>query len=152
MVKLRTMAIDHDDEVYHEHLNRIREGVDDDTEYTIRIDDDPRITSVGMRLRRWSLDELPNLWNVLKGSMSLVGPRPLVPVEAEIIGLDSPRFTVKPGVTGLAQVRGRDSIPMEDRTRLDVEYVENRTSKLDVKILLETFTTVFRDPGDETSV
>ena len=70
MVKLRTMAIDHDDEVYHEHLNRIREGVDDDTEYTIRIDDDPRITSVGLRLRRWSLDELPNLWNVLKGSMS----------------------------------------------------------------------------------
>jgi lipopolysaccharide/colanic/teichoic acid biosynthesis glycosyltransferase len=152
MVKLRTMAIDHDDEVYHEHLNRIREGVDDDTEYTIRIDDDPRITSVGATLRRWSLDELPNLWNVLKGSMSLVGPRPLVPVEAEIIGLENPRFTVKPGVTGLAQVRGRDSIPMDDRTRLDVEYVENRSTKLDVKILFETFTAVFHDPGNETSV
>jgi lipopolysaccharide/colanic/teichoic acid biosynthesis glycosyltransferase len=152
MVKLRTMAIDHDDEVYHEHLNRIREGVDDETEYSIRIDDDPRITGVGATLRRWSLDELPNLWNVLKGSMSLVGPRPLVPIEAEIIGLDSPRFTVKPGVTGLAQVRGRDSIPMDDRTRLDVEYVENRSTKLDVKILLETFTAVFQDPGDETSV
>ena len=152
MVKLRTMAIDHDDEVYHQHLNRIREGVDDDTEYTLRIDEDPRITGVGSVLRRWSLDELPNLWNVLKGSMSLVGPRPLVPAEAEMVGVESPRFSVKPGVTGLAQVRGRDTIPMEDRTRLDIEYVENRSMQLDIRILFETVTAVFRDPGEKTSV
>jgi lipopolysaccharide/colanic/teichoic acid biosynthesis glycosyltransferase len=100
MVKLRTMVIDHDEEVFHEHLLRLRaNGEEEDADYTIRIDEDPRITRVGARLRRWSIDELPNFWNVLKGSMSLVGPRPLVPAEAELIGLDNPRFTVKPGVT-----------------------------------------------------
>jgi len=152
MVKLRTMAIDHDDEVYHQHLNRIKEGVDDEDVYTIRIDDDPRITRVGEVLRRWSIDELPNLWNVLKGSMSLVGPRPLVPEEADLVGRDNPRFEAKPGVTGLAQVRGRDRISIEARTILDIEYVENRTMRLDLKILGETFRAVFRDPGDETTV
>jgi lipopolysaccharide/colanic/teichoic acid biosynthesis glycosyltransferase len=152
MVKLRTMAIDHDDEVYHQHLNRIKEGVDDEDVYTIRIDDDPRITRVGGVLRRWSIDELPNLWNVVKGSMSLVGPRPLVPAEADMVGRDNPRFEAKPGVTGLAQVRGRDRISMEARTELDIEYVESRSMRLDLKILGETFRAVFRDPGDETTV
>ena len=152
MVKLRTMAIDHDDEVYHKHLNRIKEGVDREDIYTIRIDDDPRITKVGATLRRWSIDELPNLWNVLKGSMSLVGPRPLVPDEADMIGRDNPRFDAKPGVTGLAQVRGRDRISMNARTVLDIEYVEDRSMKLDTRILWETFSAVFRDPGDETTL
>lgn len=146
MVKLRTMVIDHDEEVFHEHLARLQDGSDDES-YTIRIEDDPRVTRVGGKLRRWSLDELPNLWNVLKGSMSLVGPRPLVPDEAELIGLTTPRFTVKPGVTGYAQVHGRDSIPLEERTRLDEEYVADRSFGLDVRILLATFTTVFREPG-----
>jgi lipopolysaccharide/colanic/teichoic acid biosynthesis glycosyltransferase len=152
MVKLRTMAIDHDDEVYHQHLNRIKEGVDDEDVYTIRIDDDPRITRVGGVLRRWSIDELPNLWNVVKGSMSLVGPRPLVPAEADMVGRDNLRFEAKPGVTGLAQVRGRDRISMEARTDLDIEYVDSRSMRLDLKILGETFRAVFRDPGDETTV
>jgi lipopolysaccharide/colanic/teichoic acid biosynthesis glycosyltransferase len=152
MVKLRTMAIDHDDEVYHQHLNRIKEGVDDEDVSTIRIDDDPRITRVGGVLRRWSIDELPNLWNVVKGSMSLVGPRPLVPAEADMVGRDNLRFEAKPGVTGLAQVRGRDRISMEARTDLDIEYVDSRSMRLDLKILGETFRAVFRDPGDETTV
>ncbi len=148
MVKVRTMVIHHEEEVFHDHLERIQEADADDSVYTIRIDDDPRITRVGSVLRRLSIDELPNLWNVLRGSMTLVGPRPLVRVEAELIGLDNPRFTVKPGVTGLAQVRGRDNISIEDRTDLDEEYVRTRSTRLDARILMATVTTVFKDPGE----
>lgn len=151
MVKLRTMVIDHKEEVFHDHLDRLRYTEDDD-EYTIRIDDDPRITRVGGFLRRWSLDELPNFWNVLKGTMSLVGPRPLVPEEADLIGLDNLRFTVKPGITGYAQVHGRDSISVAERTALDEQYVETRSMKLDVQILLETFGAVLRTKGEESRV
>jgi lipopolysaccharide/colanic/teichoic acid biosynthesis glycosyltransferase len=149
MVKLRTMVIDHGEEVFHSHLDRLAEAGDVDDMYTIRIDDDPRVTTVGAKLRKWSLDELPNLWNVLKGNMSLVGPRPLVVAEAELIGYDNPRFTVRPGVTGLAQVRGRDSISLEERTGYDEIYVAERSMKGDLKILLATFGTVFRQPGKE---
>ena len=149
MVKMRTMRIDHDPAVFHEHLEALKQAEVDD-EYTIKIDDDPRVTAVGSRLRRWSLDELPNLWNVLKGSMSLVGPRPLVPEEAGLIGFDNPRFTVKPGVTGYAQVHGRDNISMAERTALDETYVEERSVSLDLRILLDTVTTVFRNPGAES--
>jgi lipopolysaccharide/colanic/teichoic acid biosynthesis glycosyltransferase len=146
MVKIRTMVIDHDEEVFRDHLARLERAATDD-DYTIRIDEDPRITKVGSRLRRWSIDELPNLWNVLKGSMTLVGPRPLVRDEAELIGLENPRFTVKPGVTGMAQVHGRDSIGLAERTEWDERYVEERSTKLDLEILLATVTTVFSSPG-----
>ncbi|HHC09333.1 MAG TPA: hypothetical protein ENK55_11545, partial [Actinobacteria bacterium] len=149
MVKLRTMVVDHDEEVFRAHLERLREA-DGDEVYTIRIDDDPRITRVGRRLRRWSLDELPNFWNVLRGHMSLVGPRPLVPEEAALVGLDHPRFTVRPGVTGLAQVMGRDSISLDERTRLDERYVAERSLRLDLVILFRTVVAVFREPGKET--
>ena len=147
MVKIRTMVIDHDEEVFREHLERIKDTGSDEV-YTIRIDEDPRITKVGARLRKWSIDELPNFWNVLKGSMSLVGPRPLVRDEAELIGLDDPRFSVKPGITGMAQVHGRDSISMEERTAWDHRYVEERSARLDMSILFQTVKTVFSDPGD----
>lgn len=151
MVKMRTMVIDQEEEVFHEHLDRLRYS-DDDDEYTIRIDDDPRITRVGGFLRRWSLDELPNFWNVLKGSMSLVGPRPLVPEEADLIGLDNPRFQVKPGVTGYAQVHGRDSISVAERTALDEHYVETLTMRGDIRILFETFGAVLRTKGQDSTV
>jgi lipopolysaccharide/colanic/teichoic acid biosynthesis glycosyltransferase len=82
--------------------------------------------------------------------MSLVGPRPLVPEEAELIGFDNPRFTVKPGVTGYAQVHGRDSISLAERTALDETYVEERSVGVDTRILLETVATVFRNPGAES--
>lgn len=151
MVKVRTMVIDHDEEVFREHLDRLAEVDDVDDEYSIRIEDDPRITKVGARLRKWSIDELPNFWNVLKGSMSLVGPRPLVRGEADLIGLENARFTVKPGVTGLAQVHGRDSIGIEERTRWDEEYVETKTTRLDLEILVGTVRAVVRTPGDDGS-
>ena len=147
MVKLRTMHIDDEHQVYRRHLERLRETVGTDEEYSLRIADDPRVTRVGGKLRAWSIDELPNLWNVLKGSMSLVGPRPLVLEEAELVGLDSVRFDVRPGITGLAQVRGRDSISLTVREELDAEYVANRSVRLDVKILFATVGAVFKEPG-----
>jgi lipopolysaccharide/colanic/teichoic acid biosynthesis glycosyltransferase len=150
MVKLRTMDIDHDEAVFREHLHSLTTDSGGD-EYTIRIDGDPRVTKVGARLRRWSIDELPNFWNVLKGSMSLVGPRPLVREEAELIGLENPRFTVKPGVTGMAQVHGRDAIGIEERTEWDVRYVEERSARLDLGILASTVKTVLSGPGDDPS-
>ena len=152
MIKLRTMDIDHDEAVFKEHIARMKASGVDEAEYTIRIDEDPRVTKVGAVLRRWSIDELPNLVNVLKGSMSLVGPRPIVREEAELIGLDNSRFTVKPGVTGLAQIHGRDAISLADRTEWDDEYVEIRSSRVDVKILLATVGTVFSSSGDVTDI
>ncbi|NIV31649.1 MAG: sugar transferase, partial [Anaerolineae bacterium] len=80
----------------------------------------------------------PNLWNVLRGSVSLVGPRPIVPEEARVVGLDHPRFTVKPGITGLAQINGRDAISLGERNRLDEAYVESRSIKTDLRILVAT--------------
>lgn len=148
MVKLRTMYIDDDGATYQEHLERLKESIVDEVDYPIRIANDPRVTRVGVKLRKWSIDELPNLFNVLKGAMSLVGPRPLVTEEAELIGLDDRRFEVKPGLTGLAQVSGRDSIRIGHRAALDVQYVEQRSLKLDLKILAATVKTVFAEPGD----
>ena len=106
-----------------------------------------RVTRLGKHLRAMSLDELPNLWNVVRGSMSLVGPRPLVPAEAELIGLDHPRFAVKPGVTGLAQVSGRDEISLDERSELDAEYAASRSLQRDLAILRRTVVTVLRRRG-----
>jgi lipopolysaccharide/colanic/teichoic acid biosynthesis glycosyltransferase len=148
LLKIRTMQADADEAVFAEHLERLEAARHSETGPPIRIDDDDRVTRIGAVLRRWSIDELPNFWNVLKGSMSLVGPRPLVPAEAELVGLNSSRFQVKPGITGLAQVHGRDAITMAERTRLDEEYVESRSGRLDLKILTLTAKTVFTEPGE----
>ncbi len=102
--------------------------------------EDPRITRCGRFLRRTSLDELPQLWNVLRGEMSLVGPRPdLVEQAANYAPADRRRLAVKPGITGWAQVHGRDEIPWEERFRLDAWYVDNWSLGLDARILLRTF-------------
>ena len=148
LMKIRTMKADADEEVFAEHLARLQATHMSDVAIPIGIPDDDRVTRVGRFLRRSSVDELPNLWNVVRGHMSLVGPRPLVNDEAEVIGLDNARFTVKPGITGLAQVEGRDTITLSARTRLDEEYVENRSGKLDTSILLRTVGAVFTEPGD----
>ena len=148
MLKIRTMVADSDETVFAEHLTRLEAARHQEMHTPIRIEGDDRITRVGHVLRRWSIDELPNFWNVLRGSMTLVGPRPLVEAEAELVGLDSPRFTVKPGITGLAQVRGRDTITMAERTTYDEEYVRERNLRLDLRILLATFTTIVTESGD----
>ena len=100
---------------------------------------DARVTRVGHLLRRLSLDELPNLVNVLRGEMAIVGPRPTLPAQVEAYTPHQRRrLAVKPGLTGWAQVNGRAGIPWEERIELDVWYVENRTAGLDLRILLRT--------------
>ncbi|MDG4798692.1 sugar transferase [Micromonospora sp. WMMD1082] len=110
--------------------------------------DADRLTPLGRWLRATSLDELPTLWNVLRGDMSIVGPRPLLP---EYLARYSPtqarRHEVRPGVTGLAQVRGRNSLDWDDKLALDVEYVTRRSLRLDVSILAATVRTVVRREG-----
>ena len=109
---------------------------------------DPRVTRIGRVLRRYSLDELPQLLNVLAGHMSLVGPRPPLPTEVERYGLDMRRrFVVKPGLTGLWQVSGRSGLSWEESVRLDVHYVENWSLLLDLVILWRTFGAVLRGDG-----
>jgi lipopolysaccharide/colanic/teichoic acid biosynthesis glycosyltransferase len=100
---------------------------------------DPRITRVGRLLRRLSIDELPQLWNVVRGDMSLIGPRPTLAYQVErYTPRQRRRLEVKPGITGWAQIHGRAALPWEDRIELDVWYVENRSPWVDVKILVRT--------------
>jgi lipopolysaccharide/colanic/teichoic acid biosynthesis glycosyltransferase len=118
------------------------------------VPDDPRITRSGRFLRRTSLDELPQLWNVLRGDMSLVGPRPdLLEQVANYAPSDRRRLAVKPGITGWAQIHGRDEIPWEQRFELDAWYVDNWSVGLDARILLATFTQLGRpdpEPVEDT--
>ena len=100
---------------------------------------DPRITRVGRLLRRLSIDELPQLWNVFKGEMSLIGPRPTLSYQvASYTPRQRRRLEVKPGITGWAQVHGRAALPWEERIELDVWYVENRSARVDLEILART--------------
>ncbi len=109
---------------------------------------DPRITRVGALLRRTSLDELPNLVNVLRGEMSIVGPRPTVPVQVQqYTERQRLRLAVKPGITGLAQVNGRASLPWHERIELDLWYIEHRSLRLDLEILLRTVRLVLTGEG-----
>ena len=118
------------------------------------VPDDPRITRSGRFLRRTSLDELPQLWNVVRGDMSLVGPRPdLLEQVANYAPSDRRRLAVKPGITGWAQIHGRDEIPWEQRFELDAWYVDNWSLSLDARILLATFTQLGRpdpEPVEDT--
>ena len=100
---------------------------------------DPRITRVGRLLRRVSLDELPQLWNVVRGDMSLIGPRPTLAYQVErYTPRQRRRLEVKPGITGLAQIHGRAQLPWDERIELDVWYVEHRSALVDLKILART--------------
>ena len=110
--------------------------------------DDPRMTKIGAFMRRTSLDEIPQFLNVLKGDMSVVGPRPDLRRETELYeGDEGEKLTVKPGITGYAAVYGRNSLPWHDRLALDVYYVRNVTFALDVKVFFRTFATVFKQEG-----
>jgi lipopolysaccharide/colanic/teichoic acid biosynthesis glycosyltransferase len=110
--------------------------------------DDDRISRLGQFLRRSSLDELPGLWNVVRGEMNLVGPRPLpVSYTAEYSAAQARRLEVKPGLTGLVQVRGRNALTWDEKFALDTWYVEHRTPLLDVRIVLETPLVVLHGRG-----
>jgi lipopolysaccharide/colanic/teichoic acid biosynthesis glycosyltransferase len=109
---------------------------------------DERITALGRFLRRYSLDELPNLWNVLRGDMSIVGPRPTLPVQVEqYTPRQRGRLAVKPGITGWAQVNGRAALPWAERIELDLWYVEHRSLALDARILARTIGMVLTGRG-----
>jgi lipopolysaccharide/colanic/teichoic acid biosynthesis glycosyltransferase len=110
--------------------------------------DDPRVTGAGRFLRRTSLDEVPNLLNVLRGEMAIVGPRPTIP--AQVLAYTPPqkrRHEVRPGITGWAQVQGRAGIPWEERIELDVWYVDHRSAALDARILARTVRLVLSGHG-----
>ena len=117
-------------------------------EENIKIEDDPRVTKVGRILRRWSLDELPQLFNVLMGNMSLVGPRPKLFGEEEKYGAAMDTIlAVRPGLTGLWQVSGRNSTSFNQRIRLDVQYVSHPSFWRDMGILVRTITVVVQGTG-----
>jgi lipopolysaccharide/colanic/teichoic acid biosynthesis glycosyltransferase len=109
---------------------------------------DDRITRVGTLLRRYSLDELPNLWNVLRGEMSIVGPRPTIQVQVDqYTERQLGRLAVKPGITGWAQINGRASLPWSERIELDLWYVEHESLRLDLRILARTARLVLGGQG-----
>jgi lipopolysaccharide/colanic/teichoic acid biosynthesis glycosyltransferase len=109
---------------------------------------DPRVTRMGRLLRRSSLDELPQLWNVLRGSMSLVGPRPPIPYEVEEYPREwLERLSVRPGITGPWQVGGRSRVTMQEMVRLDIEYARNRNVLLNLKLLILTVPAVLGGRG-----
>ena len=114
----------------------------------LKIKNDPRVTRVGRFLRKFSLDELPQMWNVLRGDMSLVGPRPPVPAEVEKYeSWARRRLSVRPGITCLWQVSGRNSINFQQWMELDLAYIDNWTLGLDFKILLKTVPAVLGGRG-----
>jgi lipopolysaccharide/colanic/teichoic acid biosynthesis glycosyltransferase len=111
-------------------------------------ENDPRVTRVGALLRRTSLDELPNLVNVVRGDMSLIGPRPTLPGQvAQYTERQRERLRIRPGITGWAQVNGRASLPWSERIELDIYYVEHRSPMLDARILWRTVRIVFGGSG-----
>lgn len=115
---------------------------------TFKLKDDPRITRVGKWLRKFSLDELPQLWNVFRGDMSLVGPRPPVPREVAMYTLaDRRRLAVKPGITCIWQISGRAEIDFPEQVQLDVRYIESRSLRQDILILCKTIPAVLSGKG-----
>ena len=144
LYKFRTMIADADPEVHREYqrafiAGRAEANLDNAHKPTYKLLADPRITRVGKLLRRTSLDEVPQLLNVLMGDMSIVGPRPPIPYEVEAYELwHRKRLDMKPGLTGLWQVSGRNRLPFEEMVRLDLFYIENWSLLLDLKIILRT--------------
>jgi lipopolysaccharide/colanic/teichoic acid biosynthesis glycosyltransferase len=146
MWKFRTMCVN-SSEVLEDYLAR-HPDAQAEWNKTHKLREDPRITPLGAFLRRYSLDELPQLWNVLMGQMSLVGPRPIVAAEVEKYGDCFDCYCrVKPGLTGLWQVSGRSSLSYDARVALDCEYVERWSLTKDVMILLRTVASVVNQDG-----
>jgi lipopolysaccharide/colanic/teichoic acid biosynthesis glycosyltransferase len=148
MLKFRTMRTHNDDGIHRAYVTAMLtgQGASADTRGGIyKLTSDPRITPLGKLLRKMSLDELPQLLNVIRGHMSLVGPRPVLPWEAELFEpRHRIRFTVRPGITGLWQVNGRSTLSMRQALDLDLEYVMRRSLGLDLLTLVRTLPAVLR--------
>jgi lipopolysaccharide/colanic/teichoic acid biosynthesis glycosyltransferase len=151
--KFRTMKRNNDDREYKTYLVKyILENrpyqVDENGKEVFKVVNDPRVTRFGAILRKSNLDELPQLFNILKGEMSWVGPRPDIPYSVNMYkDWHRQRLEVIPGMTGLWQVSGRKNVSFEEMVRLDVEYINNRSLLLDTKIILSTVNTVLRGDG-----
>ena len=146
MYKFRSMCMNADDTL-KEYLKNNEEARKEFKKYK-KLKKDPRITKVGKVLRETSLDEFPQLINVLLGNMSLVGPRPYLPREKEDMGeYYSSIIKVKPGITGYWQIRGRSKTSFNDRLKMDLQYVNNCSLKNDIKILVKTFSKVYKRDG-----
>lgn len=153
--KFRSMRTDAEDTIHRSYVsNFIKQGSEegnngDSGTPFFKIKDDPRVTPIGAFIRRFSIDELPQLYNVLKGDMSLVGPRPPIPYEVEAYRTWHLRriLEVKPGLTGLWQVEGRSQVSFDDMVRLDLRYAQNWSLLLDLKILLKTVKVVLQGRG-----
>jgi lipopolysaccharide/colanic/teichoic acid biosynthesis glycosyltransferase len=150
VLKFRTMRADADSALHRDYVRSLigTQPPENAPDNLYKLVIDPRVTRVGRFLRSWSLDEVPQLWNVLRGEMSLVGPRPVIEYEVE----QYPdwylrRFAVKPGLTGLWQVSGRNEKTYEEMVRYDIEYAERRSLWLDLRILARTALVVVRRQG-----
>jgi len=152
LYKFRTMSVSSDESVHKEHYKDLSSNKKIEPSLTpddpIRIENDDRITKIGSILRKTSLDELPNLLNVLRGQMSFVGPRPLVKYESDLYGeYSKKRNSVKPGITGLAQIQGRLDLSLQERLYWDIEYVEKKSFYYDLLIILKTVISVLSRRG-----
>ena len=141
MLKFRTMVVN------AEELKQVYAHLNEHTWPDFKITNDPRVTRVGRFLRKTSLDELPQLFNVLKGDMSLVGPRPTSFSASTYDLWHTARLEAVPGITGLWQIKGRSDVDFDDRLRLDIEYIEHRSIWLDVRILVATVVAIFKQRG-----
>jgi lipopolysaccharide/colanic/teichoic acid biosynthesis glycosyltransferase len=153
-LKFRSMYFQSDAKIHRDYVRQFISGKQDQAPSggqsgVYKIKDDPRVTPVGRFLRKTSLDELPQFFNVLKGEMSLVGPRPPIPYEVEAYEIWHRRrfLEVKPGITGLWQVEGRSRVKFDEMVRLDLKYAKTWSPWLDIKILLRTPTAVLRRDG-----
>ena len=152
LYKFRTMSVSSDESVHKEHYKDLSSNKKIEPSLTpddpIRIENDDRITKIGSILRKTSLDELPNLLNVLLGQMSIVGPRPLVKYESDLYGeYSKKRNSVKPGITGLAQIQGRLDLSLQERLYWDIEYVEKKSFYYDLLIIFKTVISVLSRRG-----
>ena len=145
--KFRSMYMNSNPEI---HRNYVIELIRNGKEYkgAYKIKDDPRVTPVGRFLRKFSLDELPQFYNVLKGDMSVVGPRPPLPYEVEHYEpRQKKRLSIKPGITGLWQVSGRTLLPFKEMVKLDLEYIKRHSFALDLVIFFKTIPTILNGKG-----
>ena len=151
MYKFRSMRANINSDIHKNYVTKLIKGEisnGDNNDQPLKITDDPRVTSIGKFLRKFSLDELPQLINVLKGDMSLVGPRPCLPYEYKVYrDWHKKRTCVRPGITGLWQVAGRSAVEFEDMILLDLYYIYNRSLAIDLNTLYETIFVVFGKRG-----
>ncbi len=148
MLKFRTMTVGARDDLLRDLIGRELSGEDTAVDGSSKLNNDERVTRIGAFLRRTSLDELPQLINVLRGEMALVGPRPCLVWEAELFPAQyAPRFNVRPGLTGLWQVSGRSTLGTLDMLQLDVAYVHTRSLRMDLGILLRTVPALLHPDG-----